>query len=166
MRRCVLLGLILPLCGGLGGMLTAPVSAASTPTKLTVMVPMRDGIHLATDVRLPAGDGPWPVALVRTPYDRTILAYYPITTWTQFAQYGIAVVVQDTRGRYASEGTALPLVDDGWGQRQDGLDTVAWIRQQPWCNGKVATFGGSYAGIGQLLLAGTGAEGLVGQIVM
>src|SRR5712691_7748047 len=147
MRRSLQLGLLLTLCCWLGGKLTAPVFAANTPAKLTVMVPMRDGIHLATDIRLPAGDGPWPVALLRTPYDRTSLPDPPFSSWGQFAQNGIVVVAQDTRGRYGSEGKALPLVDDGWGEHQDGFDTVAWLRQQPWCNGKIATIGVSYPGI-------------------
>jgi uncharacterized protein len=169
MRRCFLFVLILALYGGLGGTLTPPVRAASTPTKLTAMVPMRDGIHLATDVYLPAGSGPWPVALARTPYNKSdpYFAAGRGGLWppAQFAQNGIVRVLQDVRGRFASEGKALPLVDEGWGEHQDGFDTVAWIRQQPWCNGKIATFGGSYVGIDQLLLAGTGAEGIVGQFV-
>src|SRR5262245_30464261 len=151
MRRFRLAGLIPALCGLLGGSSIAPVRAATTPPKQTVMVPMRDGIHLATDVRLPAGDGPWPVVLVRTPYDKGPLANNGLDAgniWSavQFAQNGIVLVVQDTRGRHASEGKALGLVDEGWGEHQDGYDTVAWIRQQPWCNGKVATFGASYRG--------------------
>src|SRR5436305_3148744 len=89
----------------------------------------------------------------------------PPSAWGQFAQNGIVLVLQDMRGRYASEGKALPLVDDGWGVRQDGFDTVAWIRQQSWCNGKIATFGCSHKGFAQLLLAGAGPEGIVGQVV-
>jgi putative CocE/NonD family hydrolase len=75
-------------------------------------------------------------------------------------------VAQDVRGRFASEGEARPFVDDGWGERQDGLDTVNWLRRQPWCNGRIATFGGSAVGITQLLLAGAGPEGIVGQHVV
>jgi predicted acyl esterase len=58
MRRCLLLGHLLVLVGWVSGTLGEPVSAASASTKLAVMVPMRDGVRLATDVRLPAGDGP------------------------------------------------------------------------------------------------------------
>src|SRR6476646_5436604 len=92
---------VLALCGSLAGALTQPACAAGPPPKQTVMVPMRDGVHLATDVRLPAGDGPWPVALVRTPYDRRppLEAPWPVV---QFAQNGIVLVVQDVRGQYAS----------------------------------------------------------------
>src|SRR5436309_1607987 len=101
MRGYFLLGLTLTLCGWVAGTLAVPVSAANSPTKQTVMVPMRDGIHLATDVRLPAGDGPWPVALLRTVYGRLTLTAVPVplSNLGQFAQNGIALVVQDTRGR-------------------------------------------------------------------
>jgi predicted acyl esterase len=167
MRRGILFGLTLTLCSWLVGTLTEPVSAANTPTQLTVMVPMRDGVHLATDVYLPAGDGPWPVALTRSPYDRrtgtAIGARIP--SLYDLRNRGIAVVSQSTRGRFTSEGQARPYLDEGWGTGQDGLDTVNWIRQQTWCNGKIATFGFSYQGVNQLLLAGAGPEGIVGQHV-
>jgi uncharacterized protein len=165
MRRCVLFGLILALCGGVGGTLSAPIWAANTPTKLTVMVPMRDGIHLATDVRLPAGDGPWPVALARTPYDRTQISGYTTMNLSAVVASGIAVVAQDVRGRFASEGKARMFVDDGRGELQDGVDTVTWIRAQPWANGKIATFGLSYLGMTQIQLAGAVPAGIVGQHV-
>jgi predicted acyl esterase len=140
------------------------VLAQTTSRRSTVMVPMRDGVHLATDVVLPAGDGPWPVALTRSPYGRQSGgAIGNRVSISSLVQRGIAVVLQDVRGRFASEGQPRPYVDEGWGIRQDGLDTVTWIRQQPWCNGKIATFGFSYQGINQLLLAGAGPEGIVGQ---
>jgi predicted acyl esterase len=164
MRRQVLIGLMLWLCAWVSGGHPQAAIAANTATKLTVMVPMRDGVHLATDVWLPAGAGPWPVALTRSPYDRrqggAISARVGISA---LVGKGIAVASQDVRGRFASEGQARPYFDEGWGTRQDGLDTVNWIRQQPWCNGKIATFGWSYQGINQLLLAGAGPEGIVGQ---
>src|SRR5436853_7767543 len=151
MRRSLLLGLFLSLSGWVGGTRTEPAWAASTPTKLTVMVPMRDGVRLATDVYLPAGDGPWPVAVLRTPFGRvgsiTGGPYGELFPLAQLAQNGIVLVSQDTRGRYDSEGKARLFVDDGWGQRQDGYDTIAWIRQQPWCNGKIATLGNATPGI-------------------
>src|SRR5262249_40488636 len=59
------------------------------------------------------------------------------------------------RGRFGSEGTWYPFVDDGWGANRDGSDTIQWIAEQPWCNGQVATAGGSYAGQTQMLLAPT-----------
>jgi predicted acyl esterase len=138
---------------------------AQTSQKLTLMVPMRDGVRLATDVVLPAGTGPWPVALTRSLFGRQNLGALTRLPISGLVQNGIAVVSQDVRGRFDSEGRWLHGVDEGWGKLQDGLDTVLWIRQQPWCNGKIATFGFGYSGHNQLLLAGTGPEGIVGQSV-
>jgi putative CocE/NonD family hydrolase len=76
---------------------------------------------------------------------------------------GLALVVQDMRGRFDSEGENLPFTDHGDGQHKDGYDTIAWIRQQSWSNGKVATIGGSAAGYTQNLIATTAPEGLTAQ---
>ncbi len=160
MQLCGRLGLVLALCGEVGGALAAPGWAASVPTS-TVMVPMRDGTGLATDIYLPTGNGPWPVALSRTPYGRAVTGIPA----SRFLTNGIALVVQDVRGRGGSNGLPRPNADDGWGALQDGKDTVTWIRQQPWSNGKIATFGGSSLGMSQLLLAGAAPEGIVGQYV-
>ena len=165
MRRQFLLGFILWLCAWLGGGHPPRAMAANTPTKLTVMVPMRDGVHLATDVRLPAGDGPWPVALARTPYNKNNIQNFTTMPLPGLTANGIVVVAQDVRGRFASEGQARMFVDDGRGTRQDGVDTVAWIRQQPWCNGKIATFGPSYVGMTQIQLASAAPDGIVGQYI-
>jgi predicted acyl esterase len=134
-------------------LLTLPL--ASCAQKQTEMVPMADGVKLATDVWLPAGQGPWPVALARTPYNKDGIK------GEAFNGNGVALVVQDVRGRGASEGEARPFFADGWGAHQDGLETAQWIVQQPWCNGKIATFGGSAVGITQYLLAGSDPPGLV-----
>jgi uncharacterized protein len=164
MQRQLLLGFMLWLWVGVGEGHPPQAIAANTSTKLTVMVPMRDGVHLATDVWLPAGAGPWPVALTRSPFGRQNGgAISTRVSISGLVRGGIAAVLQDVRGRGASEGQALHLVNEGWGVRQDGLDTVTWIRQQPWCNGKIATFGWSYQGTNQLLLAGAGPDGIVGQ---
>ncbi len=139
------------------GLIAPEIFAAPT----TYMVEMRDGVHLATDVYLPRqGDGPWPVMLGRTPYDKR-----SSSDLSFFTSSGIAVVVQDVRGRYGSEGEAIPFVNDGWGALQDGYDTVEWIRAQDWCNGKVATIGASAGGMTQMQLAGSAPEGLVGQLI-
>ena len=119
------------------------------------MVPMSDGIDLATDVWLPEGEGPWPVAMARTPYNKDGIK------GEGFNANGIAVVAQDVRGRFASEGEARPFIADGWGEHKDGLDTATWVVDQPWCNGRIATFGGSAVGLTQYLLAGTDPPGLV-----
>src|SRR5579862_357797 len=108
-----------------------------------VMVPMRDGVRLATDVYLPAQGGQplaekWPTILMRTPYGKMDAH----ADGQYYAAHGYAVVFQDTRGRFHSEGVWHMLSDDG----RDGVDTCAWIGKQPWSNGKVGTIGTSYVG--------------------
>lgn len=137
--------------------LLPPVVAQQAARVETCAVPMRDGVHLATDVRLPAGDGPWPVVLLRTPYGRKMKV-------GGLDEY--AIVTQDVRGRFDSEGHALAFFDDGWGEHQDGLDTVKWILAQPWCNGKIGTSGGSALGITQNLLAGADPPGVLCQHIL
>jgi hypothetical protein len=107
-----------------------------------VMVPMRDGVRLSTDVYLPARNGQavagkWPTILMRTPYGKQSEG-----DGRYFAAHGYAVVFQDTRGRFGSEGVWHMLTDDG----PDGVDTCAWIAKQPWSNAKVGTIGSSYVG--------------------
>lgn len=119
---------------------------AAEPRKQTEQVPMRDGVRLATDIYLPAGAGPWPVILARTPYNKGLGA--GIGADGVGREY--AVVVQDCRGRFASEGENLPFHKD----HADGPDTMRWLLAQPWCNGRVGTWGGSAGAITQLLLVG------------
>ncbi|MCP4642080.1 MAG: CocE/NonD family hydrolase [bacterium] len=116
----------------------------------TAMVPMRDGVKLATDCYVPEGDGPFPVLLARTVYGKSFGKNLAQTIVPQ----GMALVVQDTRGRGKSEGAFNAFVVDGWGTKQDGADTLAWLRAQPWCNGKIGMFGGSALSIVQVLAAG------------
>jgi len=131
------------------------------PAAQTVQLPMRDGKKLATDLYLPHGDGPLPVVLARTPYSR---AKHHEGSDGLNAD-GMAFVVQDMRGRFDSEGENFPFIGCGWGEHQDGVDTIAWILRQPWCNGKVGTLGGSAGGITQNLLAGAAPEGLNAQYI-
>ena len=128
--------------------------------KQTFRIAMSDGAHLATDVYLPAGQGPFPVILVRTPYGRVKMTK---GSAGQAVAAGYAFVIQDSRGRFDSEGENLPFVGCGWGEHKDGVETLAWIRKQPWCNGKIGTEGGSAMGITQNLLAGAAPEGLTAQ---
>ncbi len=130
-------------------------------TKQTLMVPMSDGVELATDIYLPAGTGPFPVLMARTPYDKNGMA----ESGADANKRGYAAVFQDTRGRFASKGENLPFIGDHWGKYKDGYDTSAWVLKQPWCNGKIATFGGSALGITQLGLAGSGAPGVLAQTI-
>ncbi len=113
-------------------------------------IPMRDGVKLATTVSLPAGDGPFPVVLVRTAYNRLGCRNGGLT------RAGLAVVSQDCRGRYDAQGEFYPFLNEG----ADGLDTLRWIRAQPWCNGKVGMYGDSYLAAVQFYLAPLAGEEL------
>ena len=125
-----------------------PDSNALT-VQTNLAVPMRDGVKLYADVYRPEGSGPFPVLLQRTPYDKT----GPLTAGDlnalSAAKQGYAVVVQDTRGRYASEGEFYCFRDD----INDGYDSVEWAAAQPWSSGKVGMFGASYVGATQWLTA-------------
>ena len=122
-----------------------------------VMVRTRDGIGLATDVYRPAREGEpvegerFPTILCRTPYDKTDKRYVEIADF--FVPRGYAVALQDCRDRYRSEGTGDYFHTVTRQQGQDGYDTVEWIAEQRWSNGRVGTVGSSYAGITQVRMA-------------
>ena len=108
-----------------------------------VGIEMRDGVRLSADIYFPAAGpegGPYPAVLARTPYDNQHLVY--VADARHFAEHGYAVVLQDVRGRQDSEGEWVPFRNEG----PDGYDTVEWVASQPWCSGRVGTFGGSYGG--------------------
>ncbi|MFC6300430.1 CocE/NonD family hydrolase [Pseudomonas sp. CCM 7893] len=136
------------------------------------MIPMRDGIHLATDIYLPQGlEGPFPVVIERTPYDKS----KPSRSEKQldgqhisreqmaarFTAQGFAAIFQDCRGRYSSEGVFIKYTAEG----EDGFDTLAWIVKQPWCNGKVGSMGLSYAAHTQLAMACLSPPGLCSMVL-
>ena len=102
---------------------------------------LSDGIHLGTTLFIPKGKGKFPTVLVRTPYNK----YAEEWMGQAFNLFRIAVVLQDVRGKFQSEGDYYPFINE----RRDGLETLRWIRQQPWSNGMVAGWGGSYAGYTQ-----------------
>ena len=110
-----------------------------------VMVPMRDGVRLGADLYRPAGEGPWPALVHRLRVSKANagrvggLMISPL----EAARRGYAVVVQDIRGRYLSEGELYPFVNEA----ADGFDTVEWAAGQPWCNGDVGIYGSSYMGV-------------------
>lgn len=106
---------------------------------IDIRTPMRDGITLSSDIILPAGEGPFPAILLRTPYDNSEPRYLDMGRY--FAGRGYAFVVQDVRGRGDSDGEWHPFIKE----QDDGYDTVEWIAGQPWCTGKVGMMGGSYA---------------------
>jgi uncharacterized protein len=120
----------------------APVVQKNVPVK------MRDGVVLRADVLLPSGEGKFPVLVYRTPYGKHN-APSSWTTLNKAAARGYAVVIQDVRGRYASDGEFVPYQNEG----RDGYDTIEWAAAQPWSNGIVGTFGLSYPGAVQWLAA-------------
>ncbi len=123
-----------------------------------VMVPMRDGVCLATDIYLPTKDGAvidekLPTILERRPYNKDGCG----GSGRYYAARGYAFVGQDTRGRYKSEGVWHMLTDDG----PDGVDAAAWIGKQPWSNSKIGMIGTSYVGGTQHAMAMAKAPELV-----
>ena len=134
-----------------------PVEITAPVVEKDIMVPMRDGVKLATDVYRPAEGGPFPVLLARVPYNKAEPMIVLGTMDIQRAiAAGYAVVFQDCRGRFASEGEFSPMVDEA----NDGVDTIHWIVQQPWTTGQVGGVGGSYLGFTQWLPAKEHPEAL------
>jgi putative CocE/NonD family hydrolase len=158
----------------LAGRTAEAESAAGYDMALTsdVMVPMRDGVRLATDVYRPAKDGKplpgrLPVILERTPYGKTVVSRSELSVADPkaksraavarfFVSRGYVVIYQDCRGRYGSEGQFVKYFSDG----NDGYDCCAWIVKQPWCDGKIGTMGLSYAAHTQGALACTNPPGV------
>ncbi len=112
-------------------------------------IAMRDGTLLAVDVLRPRRPAQrLPTILVRTPYMKESMRGVRGDAM-RFAQRGFAVVVQDMRGRYGSGGEFAPYSHSA----EDGADTLDWIIEQPWSNGKVGSWGCSALGESQLILA-------------
>ena len=112
-----------------------------------VAVAMRDGVVLRADVRRPAAEGRHPTLVYRTPYGKADTTDGALVG--KAVARGYAVVVQDVRGRYASDGVFRAYEQEG----RDGFDTIEWAAAQPWSNGRVGTFGLSYPGAVQWLAA-------------
>jgi putative CocE/NonD family hydrolase len=113
-----------------------------------IRVPMRDGVVLRADVLRPTEGGKFPVLVYRTPYGKDE-AQEDYTIFKHAVARGYAVVVQDVRGRYQSDGDFRPYENEG----RDGYDTIEWSASQSWSNGVVGTFGLSYPGAVQWLAA-------------
>ena len=143
-RTRIVVALAVGLVFAVSGRLVAAGEAEyEVAVEKDVMVPMRDGVRLATDVYLPAKQGKpiagkLPTILERRPYNKDGCR----GSGRYFAARGYAFVGQDTRGRYKSEGVWHMLTDDG----PDGVDAAAWIAKQPWSNGKIGMIGTSYVG--------------------
>ncbi len=108
-----------------------------------VMVAMRDGARLATDIYRPAlggapAPGPFPVLIERTPYDKGAPRFVVHARF--FAEHGYVVLIQDVRGRGGSEGEWYAFAREA----PDGYDTIEWAAAQPWSSGKIGTMGTSY----------------------
>ncbi|MGH9470086.1 MAG: CocE/NonD family hydrolase [Terriglobia bacterium] len=126
-----------------------PIAGAKSPNirwQFNVPVRMRDGVILAANVFLPEQRGRYPVLLDRTPYGKSGATR---SEGIYFAQRGYAVVIEDTRGRYDSDGTWYAFSHEAG----DGQDTIAWAARQPWSNGRVVTMGASYNAMDQWLAA-------------
>lgn len=120
--------------------------------ELDVRTPMRDGVDLSADIYLPNSHGPFPTVLVRTPYSNNSEA--AIFRARLLASAGYAVVLQDTRGRWDSDGVYYPIRHEA----EDGFDTQEWVGRQAWCSGKIGTSGGSYLGTTQWTAAPLASE--------
>ena len=130
------------------------MNSTASPCVITaqfnVPAQMRDGVTLFADVYRPAGDGRYPIVLQRTPYDKSAPdSRFGSLDVIRAASEGYAVVIQDVRGRYTSQGEFYPFLNEV----NDGYDSVEWAAAQPWSSGKVGMFGGSYVGATQWLAA-------------
>lgn len=143
--------LLLVISSALSGLALAQGAAPERRFEVSVengvRVKMRDGVTLAADLYRPKGEGKFPVLVERTPYNRKgnfNMAY-------ELASHGYVVVLQDTRGRFDSDGEFYPFMYEA----ADGYDTVEWAAALPQSDGKVGMFGGSYVGATQMLAAST-----------
>jgi len=103
-----------------------------------IEIPMRDGIKLATDLYFPKNEnGPFPVILMRTPYNKAILKPYG----AYFSRQDYVYAIQDVRGRFESQGDWEPFIYEG----EDGYDSIEWLAAQDWSSGKIGMYGGSYS---------------------
>jgi putative CocE/NonD family hydrolase len=115
-----------------------------------IEVPMRDGTILRADLYRPDTPEKLPVLLNRTPYNKAMPMVFSLTLDAmRAAEAGYNVMVQDCRGRFASDG----VFDCFTVETRDGYDTIEWAARQPWADGKVGTYGASYMGATQWLAA-------------
>ena len=132
---------------------TLPIAEGVKLVK-NVLIPMRDGVHLAADLYLPigkAGTDRWPVVLEYTPYRKDDVNLAHRVFYTRLPRHGYAVARVDIRGTGASEGVST---DEYTLQEQlDGYDAVEWLARQPWCDGHVNMMGISYGGFTALQVA-------------
>lgn len=116
-----------------------------------IEIPMRDGVILRADHLEPQCEEPLPVLIVRTPYLKESFYTKQVYSVMETAFKGYHILLCDVRGGGQSEGEFTPFANE----KNDGYDTIQWAADQPWCNGKVGTFGYSYNGGQQILAAST-----------
>ncbi|MCS4255890.1 putative CocE/NonD family hydrolase [Rhodococcus erythropolis] len=128
--------------------LKVPSATVAVPQEIRDMrIPMPDGIELLADRLRPPGETPLPVVLIRSPYGRRgvyMSLYGPV-----FARHGMQVVTVSSRGTFGSGGTFRPFDNE----KEDGLAVIEWLREQTWCDGRIATAGVSYLGFTQWAVA-------------
>jgi len=146
--RCFLILSAAALFGAPAVSLAQHEPASSIERHADVAVPMRDGVTLRADILLPGAEGKFPALIYRTPYGKHF-ALKEYKTFKKMVARGYAVIVQDVRGRYASDGEFVAYQNEG----RDGYDTIEWAAKQPWCDGNVGTFGLSYPAAVQWLAA-------------
>jgi putative CocE/NonD family hydrolase len=128
----------------------------SVTVDLNVAATMRDGVVLRANVYRPAGEGRWPVLLTRLPYGKDLPLGGAFLDPVQGARRGYVVIVQDTRGRFSSDGEWYPLRNEA----ADGHDTVQWASALPHSDGQVGMYGASYFGFTQWSAATTAPPAL------
>jgi putative CocE/NonD family hydrolase len=153
LRRSYFLATIVFLLAGAMPFFAGTSQRAAKPSpsfKVTkdLAVPMRDDVVLRADVVLPSATGRFPTLVYRTPYGKQF-ALKEGSAFEKAVARGYAIVIQDVRGRYASDGDFSPYQNEG----RDGYDTIEWAARQPWSDGNVGTFGLSYPGAVQWLAA-------------
>lgn len=131
----------------------ASEAAFEVEVRTDVMISMRDGVELSANLFLPKTQGKFPVILVRSPYGK---GNEKQGDGLFYAGSGYVYIIQDCRGKGASQGQWEPFVNE----RNDGQDTQKWLLNQPWCNGSIGTSGGSYVGFTQWISAPGAGEHL------
>jgi uncharacterized protein len=132
-----------------GGSASDVPGAQGVTVERNVPLAMQDGVRLFADIYRPAGDGPFPVILIRIPYDKRQSENITYAHPSWYARHGYVVVCQDTRGRYASGGEWYPFLHEA----DDGRETIEWASRLSGTTGKVGMYGFSYGGATQLLPA-------------
>ena len=159
MRWCFLLFAILVGSGDVVGQ-----SELEDVRENHVMVPMRDGVRLSTYIYFPKGEGKWP-CIFEQRY-ASLRAKRTRESAARLARAGYVVALVNYRGTHLSEGKYIAYRGLQWGEHRDGYDVCEWLARQPWCTGKIGTFGSSQGGYAQNYLAVTQPPSLVCQYMV